>query len=126
MRSSILRLRTPPFSPHWAVRPLERRGEELPADMLALLQAGTLAWSGHARALAHAQAEGVDVVDGTRVRHAAGEIKLLAPLPRPNSLRDYMVVEEHVRNCCRRSRQSGSTSPSTTRAMSGKSNAPRM
>ena len=79
--------------------PSNAAAEELPADMLALLQAGDLGLERARAALAHAQAEGVDVVDGTRVRHAAGEIKLLAPLPRPNSLRDYMVVEEHVRNC---------------------------
>jgi 2-keto-4-pentenoate hydratase/2-oxohepta-3-ene-1,7-dioic acid hydratase in catechol pathway len=27
------------------------------------------------------------------------EVQLVAPLPRPNSLRDYLVVEEHLRNC---------------------------
>jgi 2-keto-4-pentenoate hydratase/2-oxohepta-3-ene-1,7-dioic acid hydratase in catechol pathway len=27
-----------------------------------------------------------------------GEVELLAPLPRPNSIRDFMLIEEHVRN----------------------------
>jgi 2-keto-4-pentenoate hydratase/2-oxohepta-3-ene-1,7-dioic acid hydratase in catechol pathway len=31
------------------------------------------------------------------VRHAAADVRLLAPLPRPNSLRDFLVVEEHMR-----------------------------
>lgn len=30
---------------------------------------------------------------------AAAATQLVAPLPRPNSLRDYMVVEAHMRNC---------------------------
>lgn len=29
----------------------------------------------------------------------ASAVQLVAPLPRPNSLRDYLVVEEHMRNC---------------------------
>ena len=33
------------------------------------------------------------------MRHGSGRRALLAPLPRPNSLRDYLVVEEHMRNC---------------------------
>ncbi|MEV7043889.1 fumarylacetoacetate hydrolase family protein [Amycolatopsis sp. NPDC051061] len=33
------------------------------------------------------------------VVRAAAKVQLVAPLPRPNSLRDYMVVEEHMRGC---------------------------
>jgi len=33
------------------------------------------------------------------VVHSAAAVQLVAPLPRPNSLRDYLVVEEHMRNC---------------------------
>jgi 2-keto-4-pentenoate hydratase/2-oxohepta-3-ene-1,7-dioic acid hydratase in catechol pathway len=33
------------------------------------------------------------------VVHDASAVQLVAPLPRPNSLRDYLVVEEHMRNC---------------------------
>ncbi|QJY49925.1 fumarylacetoacetate hydrolase family protein [Pseudonocardia broussonetiae] len=33
------------------------------------------------------------------VVHSADAVRLVAPLPRPNSLRDYLVVEEHVRGC---------------------------
>lgn len=32
------------------------------------------------------------------VVHPAATVPLVAPLPRPNSLRDYLVVEEHMRN----------------------------
>ena len=29
---------------------------------------------------------------------AEGDVELLAPLPRPNSIRDFMLIEEHVKN----------------------------
>jgi 2-keto-4-pentenoate hydratase/2-oxohepta-3-ene-1,7-dioic acid hydratase (catechol pathway) len=35
---------------------------------------------------------------GARLRYERSEVDLLAPVPRPNSLRDYMVFEEHVAN----------------------------
>jgi 2-keto-4-pentenoate hydratase/2-oxohepta-3-ene-1,7-dioic acid hydratase in catechol pathway len=31
------------------------------------------------------------------ITHIAGEVQLVAPLPRPNSLRDYLAIEEHMR-----------------------------
>ncbi|WP_166459787.1 hypothetical protein [Amycolatopsis pithecellobii] len=31
--------------------------------------------------------------------HPKPTVQLVAPLPRPNSLRDYLVVEEHMRGC---------------------------
>jgi 2-keto-4-pentenoate hydratase/2-oxohepta-3-ene-1,7-dioic acid hydratase in catechol pathway len=34
-----------------------------------------------------------------RNRVAVAEVALAAPLPRPNSIRDFMLVEEHVLNC---------------------------
>jgi 2-keto-4-pentenoate hydratase/2-oxohepta-3-ene-1,7-dioic acid hydratase in catechol pathway len=39
-------------------------------------------------------------LDGVRTgeRIPLGEVTLRAPLPRPNSMRDFMLVEEHVRN----------------------------
>ncbi|MBN9624154.1 MAG: fumarylacetoacetate hydrolase family protein [Actinobacteria bacterium] len=61
---------------------------EVPADMLALLEAG-------APALAAAREA---VAAGTGPIVPAGEYRLAPPLPRPNSLRDFMVVEEHVMN----------------------------
>jgi 2-keto-4-pentenoate hydratase/2-oxohepta-3-ene-1,7-dioic acid hydratase in catechol pathway len=38
--------------------------------------------------------------NGARVRFSPAEdgVRLLAPLPRPNSIRDFMAYEEHVRN----------------------------
>ena len=36
--------------------------------------------------------------DGERVRYDRSEVALQAPLPRPNSIRDFMAFEEHVQN----------------------------
>jgi fumarylacetoacetate (FAA) hydrolase len=36
------------------------------------------------------------------VRHPAGAVKLLAPLPRPRSFRDFYAFEQHVATCRRR------------------------
>lgn len=57
--------------------------------MLALLAAGTsgLRWA----------REVVERGDQA-LRLVAVDVRLRAPLPRPNSLRDFMLVEEHVRN----------------------------
>jgi 2-keto-4-pentenoate hydratase/2-oxohepta-3-ene-1,7-dioic acid hydratase in catechol pathway len=62
-----------------------REGDEVldvGASMLELLRSGDLA---------HAGGSGGP-------RHPLAEVRLLAPLPRPNSIRDFMLVEEHVRN----------------------------
>lgn len=64
-------------------------GDSARTGLLELLRAGQdgLAW---ARELS----------DGSRpeLRVPLDEVRLRAPLPRPNSLRDFMLVEEHVRN----------------------------
>jgi 2-keto-4-pentenoate hydratase/2-oxohepta-3-ene-1,7-dioic acid hydratase in catechol pathway len=47
-----------------------------------------------------ADGEHVRTGDGARVRFSPAEdgVELLAPIPRPNTLRDFMAYEEHVRN----------------------------
>lgn len=70
---------------------------ETPTEMLAFLQLGAPAIEAAREALAFAVDEGVEEHGGATVRRALGDVRLLAPLPRPNSLRDFMVVEEHVR-----------------------------
>jgi 2-keto-4-pentenoate hydratase/2-oxohepta-3-ene-1,7-dioic acid hydratase in catechol pathway len=57
------------------------------ASMLALIEAGPAAWR-RARSLVEAPP---DVA-----RLAAGECRLLAPLPRPPQVRDFMCFEKHV------------------------------
>jgi 2-keto-4-pentenoate hydratase/2-oxohepta-3-ene-1,7-dioic acid hydratase in catechol pathway len=74
---------------------------EVPSDMLELLAGGEFAIDAAREALDHVIAEGVEELGGARVRHAEADVRLLAPLPRPNSLRDFLVVEEHLVNCRR-------------------------
>ena len=65
-------------------------------DMLALLDAGSEAMD-HARKLL-AWAETERPADAL---HAADAVRLLAPLPRPRSIRDCMSFERHVAHCIR-------------------------
>ena len=74
---------------------------EVPADMLELLRGGEWALEAAREAVEHVATEGIDVLDGSTVRHSAAAVRLLAPLPRPNSLRDFLVIEEHLRNARR-------------------------
>lgn len=79
-------------------RPLPLAGAEVPTDMLELLRAGDVGMEAAREALEFAEGDGAEQVSGLQVRFPAAGTVLRAPLPRPNSLRDFMVVEEHVRN----------------------------
>jgi hypothetical protein len=58
-----------------------------PASLLELLREGE---PGMARVR--------ELVAGGRADHALDAVAVRAPLTRPNSIRDFMLVEEHVRN----------------------------
>lgn len=73
-----------------------RGGAGLPTDMLELLRGGERAIEAAREALDFAAADGGEEFGGRRLRFALTEVGLCAPLPRPNSMRDYMVVQEHV------------------------------
>jgi 2-keto-4-pentenoate hydratase/2-oxohepta-3-ene-1,7-dioic acid hydratase in catechol pathway len=74
---------------------------EVPADMLELLRGGEWALDAAREAVEHVATDGVEDLGGATVRHPASAVRLLAPLPRPNSLRDFLVIEEHLRNARR-------------------------
>ena len=74
---------------------------EIPADMLEFLQGGEYALELAREAVAQVLERGDDRFGTAIVRHAEADVRLLAPLPRPNSLRDFLVFEEHLRNCLR-------------------------
>jgi 2-keto-4-pentenoate hydratase/2-oxohepta-3-ene-1,7-dioic acid hydratase in catechol pathway len=74
---------------------------EVSSDMLDLLAGGEFAIDAAREAVEHVLTEGVEELDGARVRHSEADVRLLAPLPKPNSLRDFLVVEEHLVNCRR-------------------------
>jgi 2-keto-4-pentenoate hydratase/2-oxohepta-3-ene-1,7-dioic acid hydratase in catechol pathway len=71
---------------------------EVPSDMLELLQGGEYAMEAAREAVDHAAASGGETIDGASLRHPVEDVRILAPLPRPNSLRDFLVFEEHMRN----------------------------
>lgn len=72
------------------------------ASMLAFLQGGQAARDTAGQAIDFAVSQRPDDVWLER-----NGIKLLSPLPRPESIRDFMVFEQHVINCLRQFGMSG-------------------
>jgi 2-keto-4-pentenoate hydratase/2-oxohepta-3-ene-1,7-dioic acid hydratase in catechol pathway len=72
---------------------------EVPSDMLELLQGGEYSLEAATRAVAFVAETGTDELDGAAIVRVLADVRLLAPLPRPNSLRDFLVFEEHLLNC---------------------------
>jgi 2-keto-4-pentenoate hydratase/2-oxohepta-3-ene-1,7-dioic acid hydratase in catechol pathway len=71
----------------------------LPGDMVAFLGGGERALEGAREALAWATDTGtLATPGGTIFCHAPGDVKLLAPVPRPPLLRDFMAFETHLTN----------------------------
>ena len=67
--------------------------------LLTLIRGGDRALETAREATDHALAAGDERAGDATIIHALDGVQLVAPLPRPNSLRDYLVVEEHLRNC---------------------------
>jgi 2-keto-4-pentenoate hydratase/2-oxohepta-3-ene-1,7-dioic acid hydratase in catechol pathway len=84
--------------------PVEVATTVCPPSMRDFLRRGDRAFAAAETALEHA--ETVESADGDpargpeggRLRFPEAAVDLLAPVPRPNSLRDFMAFEEHVRN----------------------------
>jgi 2-keto-4-pentenoate hydratase/2-oxohepta-3-ene-1,7-dioic acid hydratase in catechol pathway len=71
-------------------------GQRTPPDLLSLVRAGESALDLARDCTERAFRNGDGLFRGERVLHDRAQVQLVAPLPRPNSLRDFMVVEEHV------------------------------
>jgi 2-keto-4-pentenoate hydratase/2-oxohepta-3-ene-1,7-dioic acid hydratase in catechol pathway len=67
----------------------------IPTDMIALLDLGKPALEAAAEAVAHAEGRGENESQ-SKLSYSVDEVLLLAPLPRPPSLRNFMTVEAHV------------------------------
>jgi 2-keto-4-pentenoate hydratase/2-oxohepta-3-ene-1,7-dioic acid hydratase in catechol pathway len=67
----------------------------LPADMLEFLEGGPQAMERAREALRFA-ADGRSDPDGRRLVFQRNEVRLLAPVPRPRTMRDFSVYEEHM------------------------------
>ena len=79
MPRELAQLRTPPDMIGWL------RGQHKSRDAAEL-----------AINFARQAGAGATGLEGARLTFARNEIKLLAPLPRPNSLRDLSIFEEHM------------------------------
>lgn len=70
-----------------------------PSDMIAFLGNGERALDAARQGLAFVEDTPTPTgPDGVRLSYAVSDIQLLSPLPRPNSIRDFMAFEEHVKN----------------------------
>src|SRR5256885_2700362 len=71
-----------------------------PPDLIGWLRGQHKSREAADQALAWVQATGVGTqdrgFDGARILFERAEVTLLAPLPRPNSLRDFSIFEEHI------------------------------
>lgn len=78
--------------------PVEVARALTPPDMLEFLQRGDRAMEAATDAVEFIGDGTVSAPNGARTRYDPDEIRVLSPLPRPNSIRDFMVFEEHVQN----------------------------
>jgi 2-keto-4-pentenoate hydratase/2-oxohepta-3-ene-1,7-dioic acid hydratase in catechol pathway len=69
-----------------------------PPDLIGWLRGQHKSREAAEQAVAFAREQGpmATDLDGARLRFERNEVKLLAPLPRPNSLRDFSIFEEHM------------------------------
>jgi 2-keto-4-pentenoate hydratase/2-oxohepta-3-ene-1,7-dioic acid hydratase in catechol pathway len=69
-----------------------------PPDLIGWLRGQHKSREAAEQAVGFAREQAPDAIglDGARLTFNRAEIKLLAPLPRPNSLRDFSIFEEHM------------------------------
>ena len=82
-------------------KPREMAQLRVPPDMIGWLEGGTASFDAATQALVHARASLAKVskpqlADGARLVFARDEVKLLAVMPRPRTLRDFSIYEEHM------------------------------
>lgn len=85
-------------------RPADMANTLVPTDMISFLEGGDLSRTHAENALAHVRSLAADAsgIGGGRLSYTLSEVKLLAPLPRPNSIRDTLSFEGHMINFERR------------------------
>lgn len=94
-RRALLRLRGEP-----AAEAVRRAAREVPSTVEALIRRGPEALAAAREALAlagEATASDLDAAAGAPVLLPAAGVRLLAPISRPNSLRDFLAFEDHAR-----------------------------
>ncbi|WNM31714.1 fumarylacetoacetate hydrolase family protein [Streptomyces sp. Li-HN-5-11] len=78
--------------------PFERADLDAPPAMTGFLAAGHEAVAAAQHEVAEARKAGDETYLGRRLRHDLDSVRLLAPVPRPPSIRDFLMVREHVEN----------------------------
>jgi 2-keto-4-pentenoate hydratase/2-oxohepta-3-ene-1,7-dioic acid hydratase in catechol pathway len=68
----------------------------VPCDLLELLQGEDPALEAARAAVEHAERSGDEAIAGLQIVHALAEVRLLTPLPRPTSIRNFSLVEQHM------------------------------
>jgi 2-keto-4-pentenoate hydratase/2-oxohepta-3-ene-1,7-dioic acid hydratase in catechol pathway len=78
--------------------PVELAQLRTPPDLIGWLRGQQKSREAAEQAVAFARGRASDArgVGGARLTFERGEVRLLAPLPRPNSLRDFSIFEEHM------------------------------
>ena len=71
---------------------------QVPPTMLAFLEGGASTISAARRAIEHAASAGPSVTgpSGEAILHPLDSVKLVAPIPDPPSLRDFIAFEDHI------------------------------
>jgi 2-keto-4-pentenoate hydratase/2-oxohepta-3-ene-1,7-dioic acid hydratase in catechol pathway len=70
----------------------------IPSDMVAFIQNGTTGLDAAQSALDWVTAKDQTGPDGATLVFAPGAVRLLAPVPRPPLIRDFMAFETHLKN----------------------------
>lgn len=78
--------------------PVEMADAIAPPDMVQFLRRGDRAMAAATEAVDFVADRDLTAPNGARTRYEPDDVRLLSPLPRPNSIRDFMVFEEHVQN----------------------------
>lgn len=79
--------------------PLSVAESHAPTEMIEFLRRGERAMEAARQALDFASHTSEKTgVNGAQLRYDPDEVRLLSPLPRPNSVKDFMAAAEHVRN----------------------------
>ena len=86
------------LSEHGEAQPRRLADAQVPPTMLAFLEGGASTMSAARRAVDHAASGGPSVTGptGETILHSLDAVKLVAPIPDPPSLRDFIAFEDHI------------------------------
>lgn len=83
----------------------------IPNDMTNFLETGDMGMEAARSAIEFSNKVNESVIRGEKIFYSQDEIKLHAPIPRPRSIRDFLLFEEHFRNSLKNSELKGEIPP---------------